>query len=241
MTHRKRVVLTLGLFTASSLVQAQVMQRELGSYDLQLGTTATRSMAQGLVQPIKTGAFHGGLDLTHESGWYIGNWTPSFGVHEGGQLQLDSYTGFKRPLDQRFGYEVGLIRYSHPGFSERDSNEYYAGLTLLDSRFGAAFSNAPGRSDSTLLADLALGFPLAMDVTLKYANHALDTPVNLADGRSVRVFNDWSLNLSRPWAGIDLNLSYTSSNLAGLACAAYSGYNAHCEDYFMLKAQRTLF
>lgn len=229
----------LALF--SSNTHAQVMLRELGAYEVQLGTSPSRSMAQGLVQPVKNGTFHGGLDLTHESGWYVGQWAPSVGLHDGGQLELNSYAGFKRPLDSRFGYEAGLIRYSHPGLNQYDSYEYYAGLTLLSSRFGAAFSNAPERADSTVFIDLALNPPLALDFTLKYANHALDNPVRLADGTAIRVFNDWSLNLSRPWAGIALDLSYTSSNLSGSTCAAYSGHNNHCEDYVMFKVERPLF
>lgn len=235
----KASVLALTVFVCAD-AHAQVMQRELGDYALQLGTTPTRSMAQGLVQPSQGGTFQGGLDLTHDSGWYLGQWSPSMGIARDSKLELDSYSGFKRPFNNRFGYEMGLIRYSHPGFNDRDSNEYYAGLTLLESRFGAAFSQAPGRRDSTLLMNLALQ-PLAMNVSMKYANHALDDAVGYGDGSQIRMFNDWSLNLSRPWAGIDLNLSYSGSSLAGPQCVAYSGHNSYCEDFVMLKAERSLF
>jgi uncharacterized protein (TIGR02001 family) len=240
MNKLKASLLAVTVFACAD-AHAQVLQRELGDYDLQLGTTPTRSMAQGLVQPSQSGTFQGGLDLTHDSGWYFGQWSPSMGIARDSQLELDSYSGFKRPFNNRFGYEMGLIRYSHPGLSANDSNEYYAGLTLLESRFGAAFSQAPGRADSTLLMDLALQPPLAMNLSMKYANHALDDAVGYGDGRLVRVFNDWSLNLSRPWAGIDLNLSYSGSSLSGPQCVAYSGHNGYCEDYVMFKAERTLF
>lgn len=240
MNTLKASLLAVTLF-ACAAAQGQVMQRELGAYDLQLGTTPSRSMAQGLVQPAQNGTFQGGLDLTHDSGWYLGQWSPSMGIAPDSQLELDSYSGFKRPFNNRFGYEMGLIRYSHPGFSENDSNEYYAGLTLLDSRFGAAFSQAPGRTDSTLLMDLALQTPLPMNLSMKYANHVLDAPVSYDDGRMVRMFNDWSLNLSRPWAGVDLNLSYSGSSLSGSQCVAYSGHNGFCEGYVMFKAERSLF
>ncbi|GLK91917.1 hypothetical protein GCM10017655_49810 [Pseudomonas turukhanskensis] len=239
MNNLKASLLAVTVF-ACAAAQGQVLQRELGDYDLQLGTTPTRSMAQGLVQPSQSGTFQGGLDLTHDSGWYLGQWSPSMGIARDSQLELDSYSGFKRPFNNRFGYEMGLIRYSHPGFSANDSNEYYAGLTLLDSRFGAAFSQAPGRTDSTLLMSLALA-PVKMNVSMKYANHALDDAVSYDDVRSVRMFNDWSLNLSRPWAGIDLNLSYSGSSLSGSQCVAYSGHNGYCEDYVMFKAERSLF
>ncbi len=240
MKNKVKASLLALTFFACADAHAQVLQRELGDYDLRLGTTPTRSMAQGLVQPSQGGTFQGGLDLTHDSGWYLGQWSPSMGIARDSRLELDSYSGFKRPFNDRFGYELGLIRYSHPGFSAEDSNEYYAGLTLLDSRFGAAVSQAPGRADSTLLMNLALQ-PFAMNVSMKYANHTLDDAVGYGDGRLVRVFNDWSLNLSRPWAGIDLNLSYSGSSLSGPQCVAYSGHNGYCEDFVMLKAERSLF
>ena len=60
-------------------------------------------------------------------------------------------------------------------------------------------------------------------------------------GGSVEVFNDWSLNLSRPWLGLRMDLSYTDSNLRGRECGVYAGQNAYCESYFMFKAERALF
>ncbi|MFH7125884.1 TorF family putative porin [Klebsiella pneumoniae] len=50
-----------------------------------------RSMAQGLVTPGISGSFHGGLDLSHESGWYIGNWTSN--LDPGKPTEIDSYAG----------------------------------------------------------------------------------------------------------------------------------------------------
>ncbi len=65
------LVLTCALLASSSAL-AQVMARDLGDFELKLATSPTRSMAQGLVTPGSSGSFHGGLDLSHESGWYIG-------------------------------------------------------------------------------------------------------------------------------------------------------------------------
>lgn len=105
------LVLTCALLASSSAL-AQVMARDLGDFELKLATSPTRSMAQGLVTPGSSGSFHGGLDLSHESGWYIGNWTSN--LDPGKPTEIDSYAGFKRPLNNRLGYEMGLIRYSRP-------------------------------------------------------------------------------------------------------------------------------
>lgn len=226
----------------SQVVQAYVVERELPAYDLdlRLGTTPTRSMAQGLVTPSASSAFHGGIDASHSSGWYFGGWAPSVGLQPGSTPQLDVYTGLQRPLSGALGYELGLIRYSHPGLDGVDYNQYYAGLTLLGSRFGLAVSDRPERLDGNLLLDLALPQPLAFDMTLKLGGYRLDQPTQV-DGSSVQRFGDWSLNLSRNWAGSLLQLSYGNSSLSGEQCSAYSGSNGQCESLLMLHAEHSLF
>ncbi len=81
------LVLTCALLASSSAL-AQVMARDLGDFELKLATSPTRSMAQGLVTPGSSGSFHGGLDLSHESGWYIGNWTSN--LDPGKPTEIDS-------------------------------------------------------------------------------------------------------------------------------------------------------
>ena len=235
------LLLTIGML-ASSLVNAQVFSRELGDFDLKLATQPSRSMAQGLVKPTSPGSsFHGGLDLSHDSGWYVGQWAPTMGIKPGSNLEVDSYLGYKHPFDESLSYELGMIHYSYPKLSPLDSQQFYAGLTLLGTRFGAAFSNDPGRRDSTLFADLGLNQPFGIGMSMKYTAHQLDSPVSIVEGGSVHAFNDWSVNLSRPWRGIDLNLIYSDSSLSGNDCSAYSGQNSQCDGLLTFKAERTFY
>ncbi|EJL96305.1 hypothetical protein PMI18_04788 [Pseudomonas sp. GM102] len=219
---------------------AQVFQRELGDFDLKLATTPSRSMAQGLVKPSTTGSFHGGLDLSHDSGFYVGQWSPSMGLSPSSNLEVDSYMGFKQPFDQSLGYEVGMIRYSYPKADTLDSQELFGGLTLLGSRFGAAFSNDPDKQNSTLFADLSGNQPFGIGISLKYTTHQLNTPVSVDDGY-VGSFTDWSVKLSRPFMGIDLDLIYSDSNLSGSDCSAYSGHNSECDGLVTLKAAHSFY
>ncbi|MDX9667461.1 TorF family putative porin [Pseudomonas sp. P5_152] len=220
---------------------AQIFQRELGDYDLKLGTSPSRSMAQGLVKPSSSGSFHGGLDLSHDSGWYVGQWAPSMGLSPSSNLEVDSYLGFKHPFDETLGYEVGMIHYSYPQLDTLDSQEFFGGLTLLGSRFGAAFSNDPDRRNSTLFANLSGNEPFGIGLSLKYTSHRLNSPVSIADGGYISTFNDWSVKLSRPWLGIDLNLIYSDSNLNGNGCSAYSGHNSQCDGLLTFKAERSFY
>jgi uncharacterized protein (TIGR02001 family) len=223
-----------------SVAQAQVFQRELGDFDLKLATTPSRSMAQGLVKPSTTGSFHGGLDLSHDSGFYVGQWSPSMGLSPSSNLEVDSYMGFKQPFDHSLGYEVGMIHYSYPKVDTLDSQELFGGLTLLGSRFGAAFSNDPDKQNSTLFADLSGNQPFGIGVSLKYTTHQLNTPVSV-DGGYVGSFTDWSVKLSRPFMGIDLDLIYSDSSLSGSDCSAYSGHNGECDGLVTLKAAHSFY
>jgi uncharacterized protein (TIGR02001 family) len=240
MRKTSRSLLVLGSLLACSLVHAQIFQRELGDFNLKLATSPTRSMAQGLVKPAAVGSFHGGLDLTHDSGFYVGQWSPSMGISPGKNLEIDSYAGFKHPFDQTFGYEVGVIHYSYPEVDTLDSHELFGGLTLLGSRFGAAFSNDPDKQNSTLFADLGGNQPFGIGISLKYTTHQLNTPVAVAGGY-VGSFTDWSLKLSRPFMGIDLDLIYSDSSLNGSYCSAYSGHNSQCDGLVTLKAERSFY
>ncbi|VVO26748.1 TorF family putative porin [Pseudomonas fluorescens] len=230
----------LASLLACSVANAQIFQRELGDFDLKLGTSPSRSMAQGLVKPSSTGSFHGGLDLSHDSGFYVGQWSPSAGLSPGNNLEVDSYMGFKQPFDHSLGYEVGMIHYSYPTVETLDSQELFGGLTLLGSRFGAAFSNDPDKRNSTLFADLGGNQPFGIGVSMKYTTHRFNAPVSV-EGGYVGSFNDWSLTLSRPFMGIDLDLIYSDSSLSGSDCSAYSGHNSQCDGLVTLKAQHAFY
>ncbi|WP_433739299.1 TorF family putative porin [Pseudomonas putida] len=240
MLKLSRFLISLCGLLACSLTQAQIFQRELGDFDLKLGTSPSRSMAQGLVKPSAAGSFHGGLDLTHDSGFYVGQWSPSLGISQGNNLEIDSYAGFKQPFDQTLGYEVGAIHYSYPEVDTLDSQEFFGGLTLLGSRFGVAFSNDPDKRNNTLFADLSGNQPFGIGISMKYTAHRLNTPVAVDNGY-VGSFTDWSLKLSRPFMGIDLDLIYSDSSLSGSYCSAYSGHNSQCDGLVTLKAERAFY
>lgn len=237
---RPLLLLTAAMVFCPSLL-AQQMQRQLGDFDFKLGTTATRTMAQGLISPSAVGSFHGGLDFSHPSGWYFGQYAPSMGITPSSTLQLDSYMGYKHRFDTSLGYEVGMIHYSYPDISGSNSYALYGGLSVFGSRLGGALNDNPDNRTGTLFADFGQLPLFDIGVTVKMAHHRLGTPFTIGDGSQVDTFNDWSLELSRPWLGMDLNLVYSNSDLSGSGCDAYAGINTFCDGMVTFKAQRSFF
>ena len=237
----RALLLLSAAILSSPSSQAQQMQRQLGDFDFKLGTTATRTMAQGLISPSAVGSFHGGLDFSHPSGWYFGQYAPSMGITPSSTLQLDSYMGYKHRFDTSLGYEVGMIHYSYPDISGGDSYALYGGVSVFGSRLGGALNDNPDNHTGTLFADFGQLPIFDIGVTVKMAHHRLGTPFTIGDGSQVDTFNDWSLELSRPWLGLDLNLVYSNSDLSGSGCDAYAGINTSCDAMLMFKAQRSFF
>jgi uncharacterized protein (TIGR02001 family) len=72
---------------------------------------------RGIAQTFKKPALQGGIDYSHASGFYLGNWNSN--VNEGAgfpaaNLEMDFYGGWKKTWGD-WGLDVGLIHYYYPG------------------------------------------------------------------------------------------------------------------------------
>ena len=72
---------------------------------------------RGISQTYKKPALQGGVDYSHASGFYIGNWNSN--VNEGagfpaGNLEMDFYGGWKKTWGD-WGLDLGAIYYYYPG------------------------------------------------------------------------------------------------------------------------------
>ena len=72
---------------------------------------------RGISQTFKKPAIQGGVDYSHESGFYAGNWNSN--VNEGagypaGNIEMDFYGGWKKTWGD-WGLDLGAIYYYYPG------------------------------------------------------------------------------------------------------------------------------
>jgi uncharacterized protein (TIGR02001 family) len=65
-------------------------------------------------------AIQGGIDYSHSSGFYVGNWNSNVSGNtfpNGAGIEMDFYAGYKWTLANDFGLDIGTIYYLYPGAS----------------------------------------------------------------------------------------------------------------------------
>jgi uncharacterized protein (TIGR02001 family) len=87
---------------------------------------------RGISQTFKQPALQGGVDYSHASGFYVGNWNSN--VNEGagfpsGNLEMDLYGGWKKTWGD-WGLDLGAIYYYYPGTDASATN----GTTFVNPR-----------------------------------------------------------------------------------------------------------
>ena len=71
---------------------------------------------RGISQNQDEAAVSGGLDFSHESGFYLGNWVSNL---SDGSYEWDVYGGYASTYNE-FGYDIGLINYAYPNDDDAD-------------------------------------------------------------------------------------------------------------------------
>ncbi len=80
-------------------------------------TLASSYRFRGIDQTFGDPAIQGGIDYSHSSGIYLGNWNSNVSSGAGfpdGNIEMDFYGGYKTTLGD-FGIDVGAIYYYYPG------------------------------------------------------------------------------------------------------------------------------
>lgn len=79
---------------------------------------------RGIAQTFKQPAIQGGIDYSHSSGFYAGNWNSSINTgagFPGGSIEMDLYGGWKKTWGD-WGLDVGAIYYYYPGTDATAAN-----------------------------------------------------------------------------------------------------------------------
>ena len=163
-------------------------------------------------------AVQGGLDVAHESGFYVGTWASTIdGGPVYGDVELDIYAGFATDIGPGVGLDVGILYYAYPDgdIGEADYWEPYASITgavgPVETTLGVAYAweqdSLGGDDNLYVYLDAGIGVPntpLTITGHVGYTDGVL-APDLLAGGTDE---NGWDYSVG---AALSLPLGFEAS------------------------------
>lgn len=206
----KKLLLALLMAAGVSVAQAEVTGN--------LGLTSDYRF-RGVSQTQNAPAVQGGVDYTHASGFYAGNWNSSVSslmYTNGAGVESDLYAGFKKEL---FGltFDVGSYNYFYPratnGTSSNfDTYELFAGVGYgpVAFKYSQSLSNYFGTANSKNSGYYSLDLNQPVVGKLSAVAHVGRTEVN---NNSNLNYTDWNVGAAYDLQGWNIAAKYyTNSN-----------------------------
>jgi uncharacterized protein (TIGR02001 family) len=171
-------------------------------------------------------AIQGGVDVSHESGFYVGTWASSIqGGTPYGEVELDVYGGWAGDVAEGVTVNVGLLGYLYPTTDDPlnlDPNtDYWEPYASVATTIGPVSATAGvkyaweqdslgGNDNLYLYTDWSLGVPstpVTASAHLGYTDGVLAPP--FLAGTTDDTGLDWSLGLSATvYGGLSLGVTY---------------------------------
>lgn len=199
---------------------------------------------RGIDQTFGKPALQGGVDYSHSSGFYIGNWNSNVSSGAGfpdGNLEMDFYGGYKHAFGD-FGLDIGGIYYYYPGSEARGlglgansgavynaelyiggswkflSLKYYYGLDDYFSLRGTGRNDGKDTKGSSYL-DLAANYDLGDGWGINAHVGTLNLE-NVKNGD----YTDWKIGVTKDISGWIIAASYIDTNADGNCNKAFQPY-----------------
>jgi uncharacterized protein (TIGR02001 family) len=220
-------------------------------YDRNVGLFSSYRF-RGIDQTFGKPALQGGIDYSHASGIYLGNWNSN--VSEGAgfpaaNLEMDLYGGWKKSFGD-FGLDVGFIYYAYPGSDANvatgtsfanprnptnthtgsvDNKEIYVGaswkwLSLKYSHAIDDYFSLPGTKGSRYI-DLSASYDLGngWGVNGHVGNFKLKG-WHAGTNASDGDYTDWKIGVTKDVNGWVFGAAYIDSDAKGSCNAANPGF-----------------
>ncbi len=187
-------------------------------------------------------AIQGGSDY-ERAGFYVGVWGSSISVlastyqdtkgaagATNGALELDTYIGYKKKLENDFSYDVGFLRYNYPGnyaagATSANTNEVYgaAGYKWITAKYSYSLGNTFGYANTTGTNYMELNAvypiePIDMALGAHYGKQTFVGTGAILNGNSL-TYSDYRLSVTKELdEEFEFSLAYSKTN----ATAAYT-------------------
>ncbi|MBX7539914.1 TorF family putative porin [Qipengyuania sphaerica] len=166
-------------------------------------------------------AIQGGVDVGHESGFYVGTWASSIdGGPAYGEMEFDIYGGWSGDLAEGIALDVGLLYYAYPTEDLGGDVNYWepyasVGFDLggAEATVGAAYAweqdSLGGEDNLYVYTDLGYSLPstpISLSAHLGYTDGVLAPP--LLAGTTDDSGFDWSIGASLSKGILEVGVAY---------------------------------
>lgn len=165
---------------------------------------------RGISQTDQDPAIQGGFDYAHSSGFYLGTWASNvdFGA---ANSEWDVYGGYAGSMGD-IAYNVGLLQYIYPDYSDAGTTEAYAGITYKQFGLKASYTISDdyfhmGNGDGTVYWDATANFDLPAGFTLGLHYGYIAGAGGQPD------YADWKVGVNKAVGGFNVGLAYTDTDL----------------------------
>lgn len=186
---------------------------------------------RGIGQNANNGAFSGGVDFSHSSGWYVGLWAATVEQVElraqkpdDADFEFDIYGGYGGNFTDAWSYDVGLLYYAYPQGWQLDFLEVYGSLTYdfgpAALTGGVAYSgDFFGETGDAQYYYLEVDVPLPslsenLSVSAHYGHQDIDD--NAVFGTPD--YDEWNIGVTYSWKGADFDLRYVDTDIGRGNC-----------------------
>lgn len=221
----KAMILTAGVVAAAPQAYAESPHSFSGNVSL---TNDYKFYGQS--QSSRGWAIQGGLDYSHESGFYAGTWASTIDFNSGAsdpaQIELDIYGGYANEFANGISYDVGIWYYGYPNQNEEGTTdyEYYEIYGNLGYTFAGDLAPTVGvglyySPDFYGESGDSIHVPVSFDITLPagfgmYASYGFVDVDGDAAGLTT-TSTDWNyykVGVTTSLAGIDFDLGYADAD-----------------------------
>lgn len=226
----------VGAFAAPAAVQVAAAAEEASPHTVAGNVGLFSSYRfRGIDQTFGKAALQGGIDYTHASGFYAGNWNSNVSSGAGfpdGNLEMDFYGGYRTSFGD-LGLDVGAIYYYYPGSEARgfdsraqkgavNNKEIYLGASwkFLSVKYSYSIddyfslrgnANNAGKSTSgTSYLETNLAYDLGNGWGVNgHIGHLYAKNIKNGD------YTDWKVGVTKDLSGWVVGLAYVDTNADG--------------------------
>ena len=226
------------------LAGSQALSLELGAgFEGSANVGAVSNyMWRGMSQTRNAAAIQGGMDLTHESGFYAGTWLSNvaFKLVPDAHSEQDIYAGYGFTAGD-VAFDLKYTKYMYDNASGLNFSETHAHASAYGVTVGADYSNDTPivEDDSTLhyYASYSYTFPEEIGLTATVGEYDYKDAgwVGGTDSK----YSYYNLAVNKTFWDINFGLAYTDSNVDGNNCEVFAGGDEYCGGSVVFSALKT--